>query len=91
MTPFAQRLFLLRNDRGVTRREMADYLCTHIKTYQNWEYGNAEPSFQHLIAISEKLDCTIDYLIKGDSLPANPTKTTQNEQNQSPPSPKSVP
>lgn len=62
-TPFAEKLFLLRNEKEFTRRYMADSLCTHIKTYQNWEYGNAEPSFSHLAQISQLLGVSIDYLL----------------------------
>ena len=58
-----QRLKLLRNERGVKQREMAEQLGLAMSSYQCYEYATRYPEFKGLIAIADFFDVSLDYLV----------------------------
>lgn len=63
MAQFCERLKLLRNERGIKQREMAENLGLALSSYQCYEYAHRYPDFQGLIAIADFFDVSIDYLV----------------------------
>lgn len=40
---FSSLCLTLRSRKGWTQQQMADYLNTHLRSYQRWEYGEGKP------------------------------------------------
>lgn len=40
---FSSLCLSLRTRKGWTQQQMADYLNTHLRSYQRWEYGEGKP------------------------------------------------
>lgn len=70
---FADKLQLLRRNRGYTQEEMAEALRVSRQAVARWETGQGYPDIANLIAVSELFHVTVDYLVKdrecGASLP----------------------
>lgn len=58
-----ERLKLLRKERRVYQRELAEYLGVSVRTYQFYESGHNEPNIKSLIALADFYGVTIDYLV----------------------------
>lgn len=58
----AKRLKLLRKERRVYQRELAEYLGITLRTYQFYGDGAHEPGIKGLIAPADFFGVTIDYL-----------------------------
>ena len=63
MAAFGDNLRTVREERGLTQQELADFLGVTVRTYQHYEAGNYEPSFDSLISLCEKLDVSSDCLL----------------------------
>ena len=59
----AKRLKLLRKERRVYQRELAEYLGITLRTYQFYGDGALGPSIKGRIALADFFDVTIDYLV----------------------------
>ena len=59
----AKRLKLLRKERRVYQRELAEYLGITLRTYQCSRDGAHGQSIKGLIALADFFDVTIDYLV----------------------------
>ena len=59
----AKRLKLLRKERRVYQRELAEYLGITLRTYQFYGDGAHGSSIKGLIALADFFDVTIDYLV----------------------------
>ncbi len=59
---FPQRLKQVRRSRKMTQKDLAKELNFGVTTIANYEGGIYEPSIQDLKAISELLNCSLDYL-----------------------------
>lgn len=60
---FAERLKELRMEAGLSRKQLAEDVGTHLRNISYWELGQRECDFDTLIALASALDCTVDYLI----------------------------
>ena len=60
---FAERLKQLRLNKGDTQKILAEYLGIIEKSYQKYEYGIREPSFDTLIKLCKYFDVSSDYLL----------------------------
>lgn len=60
---FAERMKNLREEKGVTREELANALNVSIRLISYWENGKRECNFEMLMLIAEYFDCSIDYLL----------------------------
>ena len=63
---FKDRLRAARIARGFTVQAMADQLCTGLRNYQKYESGDARPTFEGLVAISDFLNVPTDFLLERD-------------------------
>ena len=63
MSTMAQRLRLLRKERGLTQTNMAEQFGQTLRSYQYYEAGTRHPEFPHLIALADFFDVSLDYLV----------------------------
>ncbi len=64
-----RRIHELRRLHNMTQEGLAEKLDVSVKHLSSVERGASSLSLEKLIQISELLDCTIDYLVLGRSLP----------------------
>ena len=57
------RLLELRNEKGLSQREMAKEMFVSQGTYNNWENGKTQPSIEQLKRLSGLFGVSVDYLI----------------------------
>lgn len=57
------RLKELREQLGLTQKQMAEMANCQQKAYQRYESGEREPSFELLIRMSDAYGVSVDYLI----------------------------
>lgn len=58
-----ERLKKLREQKGVTQKEVADAIGVTISAYSNYEQGIREPSNQILINLCKYFNVSADYLL----------------------------
>ena len=63
MIKFAERLQELRNEKGVTQREVAEYMQMKLRSYQHYEGGDRRPDFEGLVTLADYFGVTTDYLL----------------------------
>lgn len=63
MEKFCDRLKQLREEAGVSMKQLADTIEVSDAAVCKWENGNAEPKATYLIKLSEFFECTVDYLV----------------------------
>ena len=61
-----KRIAVLRKSKGMTQEVLAEKLNCSIKHISHVERGVASLSLDLLVEASDILDCSLDYLIKGD-------------------------
>lgn len=59
---FGTRLKELREQKGLTQREMAKILNISEYSYQRYEYDKSYPSYKNLIFIADFFKVSLDYL-----------------------------
>lgn len=64
---FAKRLRETRMERGYTQQYVADNLNIALRSYQKYEQGVREPSFDILVQIADLFDISTDYLLGRDN------------------------
>lgn len=72
-------LLKLRKEKGVTQKDLAEYLQISRQAYANYEAGNRNPDFETLIKISEYFNVSVDYLLGKDSEPQKEKPTEDGE------------
>lgn len=60
---FDNRLRLLREERGLTQKQVAEALKINPRTYASYENNEREPNSEILISISNLFDISVDYLL----------------------------
>ncbi len=63
MITLASRLIELRKSKGLTQKNLADYLGIAPVSWQRFEYGTAKPKLENIISIADFFDVSIDYLV----------------------------
>lgn len=63
MSTFSNRLKNLRTNKNIMQKEMAKYLELATLSYQRYEYGEREPSFDKLIKLCDYFDVSVDYIL----------------------------
>lgn len=58
-----ERLKSCRKSKGVTQKQVAEYLNMTERGYQNYELGRGEPNIENLIRLADFFDVSIDYLV----------------------------
>lgn len=62
---FGQRLQQLRKTKGLSQEELADRVGVSRQAVSKWESGQTAPDLERLLALSEQLNASTDYLLKG--------------------------
>ena len=63
MDIFKNRLKELRTARGVTSKDMGEYLGITPRAYQYYESGTRYPDFKGLLLLADFFEVSIDYLV----------------------------
>lgn len=63
MEIFCERLKSIRTERRIYQREIAEYLGVTVRSYQNYEGGQSEPSQERLVALADYFEVSTDYLL----------------------------
>ena len=63
MVKVAARMKSLRKDRGLTQKQVADFLAINMRTYQYYEADDHRPDIETLMALADFYGVTIDYLV----------------------------
>ena len=63
MKIFAERLKMLRKQKGLTQVQMAAFLSCTPQHYQRIEYGKINLPALDLIALADYFDVSLDYLV----------------------------
>lgn len=60
---FGEKLRKIRNEAGITQKELADKIGVKRTTVSGYETEGKEPPYNTLIKIAQTLNCSIDYLL----------------------------
>lgn len=63
MDIFAIRLNLIRKEKGLTQRELANAVNTTDDSIFSWEKGRSQPSLEMIRALCRCLEVSSDYLL----------------------------
>ena len=63
---FDERLKKLREERGLTQKQVAEALNMNPRTYSSYENNEREPNSEILLLIADLFDVSIDYLVGYD-------------------------
>lgn len=63
----AERLFLLRKQKGLSQEELADMTEVSRQAVSKWERGEAVPDIDKLVKLSEIYGVSIDSIVKGNA------------------------
>lgn len=63
MKTFGSRLKELRIAKGITQKELAEYLHLRNTTISNWENDMGEPPYETLKKICKYFEVSADYLL----------------------------
>lgn len=65
MKEFSKNLKRLRNEKGITQKELADQVHVERSTIAGWETKDRVPDVEILIELAAVLGTTVDNLLKG--------------------------
>ena len=65
---FGETLKNLRDIKGITQKDLAEYLEVSRATVAGYETKNHQPDYEKLEKIARYFDVSIDYLLTGDTL-----------------------
>ena len=63
MAELSERLKMLRKERRLKQREMAEQFGLALNSYQAYEYATRTPDLRGLIALADFFDVSLDYLV----------------------------
>lgn len=63
MTKFGQRVKELREEKGISRKQLADAMFVSVRLVSYWENDKRECDFETLINLANYLDESIDYIL----------------------------
>ena len=63
MSTFSARLQQVRQERGFSRKEIAEILEITPRAYQYYEEGKREPNYDKLVTLAQQLKVSTDYLL----------------------------
>lgn len=62
---FSEKLQILRKSKGLTQESLADKLAVSRQAVAKWEAGQVYPDIFNLVQISNLMNVSVDYLVKG--------------------------
>jgi len=69
MSTIASRLKSIREEKGLTQKQVAELTGLVRATLANWEIGRTEPDVKSIGILSNFFNVSTDYLIHGNKLP----------------------
>ena len=63
MANLGERLKPLRKEKGLKQVEMAEQFSQSPRAYQYYEAGTRHPEYDHLLALADFFDVSLDYLV----------------------------
>ena len=63
MDNFSEQLKVLRNERGLTQKQLGEVTGLSARGIQDYELEQRKPGLDALIALADYFDCSIDYLV----------------------------
>lgn len=72
---FAEKIFTLRKSNDLTQEQMAEALNVSRQSVSKWETGQATPELEKIVAMSQLLGVTTDYLLKPSEIDELSVKT----------------
>lgn len=63
MSKFSQRLKEIRDEKGISRKQLAEKMFVSVRLISYWENGQRECDFDTLLKLSKVLGETIDYIL----------------------------
>ena len=63
MANLGERLKLLREEKGLKQVEMAEQSSQSPRAYQYYEAGSRHAEYDHLLALADFFDVSLDYLV----------------------------
>lgn len=63
------RIKLLRLERKVTQKDIAEHIGVSSVSVQRFEYGSVRPSLDTLISLADFFDVSLDYLVGRSDVP----------------------
>lgn len=76
-----EKIATLRKEKGITQEAMAESLKVTRQSVSRWEMDAAFPETEKLIRLSRILECSIDFLVNGDTQRDNEKETEISAQN----------
>ena len=67
-----QRIYQYRRAQGLSQEDLAESLNVSRQSVSKWETDGSIPDLDKLVALSELFGITLDQLVKGEALPAEP-------------------
>ena len=58
-----ERIKELRIDRGITQKEVAEFLKMTVNAYQKYEYGERIPGIETFLILADYFNVSLDYLV----------------------------
>lgn len=65
LVDFGKRLARVRKGRGLSQEKLAHEVALASGTISKYENGKLPPGFEQLSSLSEKLDVSLDWLVRG--------------------------
>ena len=63
ISTFSERLKTLRKENKIMQKDIALSMKLPIRTYQSYEYGEAEPNIALIVRLADYFDVSLDYLV----------------------------
>ncbi len=63
MSIFSENLKATRKQKNIKQKDIVLNIGLPLRTYQSYEYGEAEPNIDGLIKIADYFDVSLDYLV----------------------------
>ena len=60
---FPEHLLYLRNQKGLTQKDLAKRAGVGLRAYQTYERGQREPTLSTLVALADFYDLSLDELV----------------------------
>ncbi len=74
---FAENLQTIRKNNHLSQEELAEMLCVSRQAVSKWELGEGYPEVEKLLIISNKLNVSLDSLMGGSILKAQPQESSK--------------
>ena len=74
---FRENLTRIRLERHMTQMDLAMLLGVELEAVVQWENGDSEPPLKDLVAISDALQVSVDYLVGKNTMPVEPEAAAQ--------------